>query len=267
MESPPGQLIYTRNSAFHTIEVSQTDGLRLLRTDQHAVQSVLSLSHPEQLNLPYMHAMMAGLLFPPSAPQSILMLGLGGGDLVRYLHHYFPESMLTAIEIDAAIVDVCQEYFALPESKNIDIQVDDAMHFISNKSQHYEMIMVDIYHGANVPTVLHDKAFHQLCFDRLTENGMLILNLLTNDADIFKHILWMLREQFDRSTLCLSVPQHRNIVVFAFKQRPTDLRLEKLQEKAEELSKRYELNFSEWTTQLFSTNPTVDGELIFELAP
>lgn len=267
MKLLPGQLIYSRKSAFHTIEITQSEETLLLRTDQHAVQSVLSLNHPEQLNLPYMHAMIVGLLFQLSKPQNILMLGLGGGDLLRYLHHYLSESRVTAVEIDPAMVDVCREYFALPKSKNIKIKIDDAMHFISKSTQCYDMIMLDIYHGTSVPTVLHNQDFYQYCSDRLSENGMLILNLLTNDADIFKHILWVLREQFDRSTLCLSVPQHMNIVVFAFKQRPTDLRLEILQAKAEKLSKQYKLNFSEWVTQLFSTNPTVDGELIFELPP
>lgn len=266
MEFAPGQLIYSRRSAFHTIEVYESDELRMLRTDQHAVQSAISLSQSQQLNLPYMHAMMAGLLFQPT-PQNVLMLGLGGGDLLRYLHHYLPESLLTAVEIDAAMVEVCRDYFALPESNNIDIHIDDAMHYIANETQLYEMIIVDIYHGTNVPMLIHDKSFYQHCFDRLAENGMLIVNLLTNDADIFRNILWLIRQQFDRSTLCLTVPEHMNVIVFAFKQRPCELRLELLQKKAEELGKRYELNFSEWAQQLFSINPTADGELIFELDP
>ncbi len=266
MEFPAGQLIYSRSSAFHTIEVSQSDELRMLRTDQNAVQSALSLSRPQQLNLPYMHAMMAGLLFQPP-PASVLMLGLGGGDLVRYLHYYLPGSRLTAVEIDADMVDVCRDYFSLPESEKIDIHIDDAMHFVTHDKHSYDMIMADIYHGTGAPVLLQEKAFFRHCYDRLDENGVLIVNLLTNDADTFRKILWLMRQQFARSTLCLTVPQHLNVIIFAFKQRPVQLSLGSLKENAEELGKRYELDLFEWTQLLFSSNPTVDGKLVFELGP
>ncbi len=236
----------------------------MLRTDQHAVQSALSLKRPQQLNLPYMHAMMSSLLFQVP-PESVLMLGLGGGDLIRYLHHYLLDSHFTAVEIDAAMVDICREYFALPDSRRIEIQIDDAGHFVANSKQLYNMIMVDIYHGTDVPVLLQDKVFFRHCYDKLEANGMLIVNLITNNADTFRNILWHMRQQFDRSTLCLTVPQHLNVIVFAFKQRPGEVGLASLQQKAEELSKRFELDFSEWAQQLFSTNPTADGELVFEL--
>lgn len=96
---------------------------------------------------------------------------------------------------------------------------------------------------------------------------MLILNLLTTDAETFKKLLWMIRQQFHRSTLCLTVPDHINVIVFAFKQRPTEHTLPTLLKKAELLNQRFELDFTGWARQLFSTNPVVDGELIFEMEP
>lgn len=150
MEFPQGKLIHSRRSEFHTIEVSQSNDLRMLRTDQRAVQSALSLNHPQQLNLPYMKAMMAGLLFQPP-PKSVLMLGLGGGDLVRYLNHYLPETRINAVELDAAMVDVSREYFALPGSDEIKVCIDDALHFLGTGKDCYEMILVDIYSGTEIP--------------------------------------------------------------------------------------------------------------------
>ena len=224
MDFPSGDLIYARRSKLHTIEVSQNQELRLLRTDQRAIQSALSLMHPQQLELPYMKAMMAGLLFQ-APPRSVLLLGLGGGDLVRYLHHYLPETLVNAVEIDSVMVEIAREYFALPESDRIEIVVDDAMHFLIHGTRRYEMMLVDIYSGKEVPELLRNSTFYELCYNSLEQNGMLALNLLTSDAETFKHILWLIRQRFDRSTLCLTIPDHVNIIVFAFKQRPAELTL------------------------------------------
>lgn len=262
MEFPKGELIHLRRSALHTIEVRQSGGVRLLRTDQRAVQSALNLDRPQQLILPYMQAMMAGLLFQRPA-ESVLLLGLGGGDLVRCLHHYLPQTHLTTVEIDSAMVAVCRDWFALPESDKFKIRIDDASHFLAKNQGRYELLLVDIYSGAEMPGLFFDSDFYRRCYDRLTENGMLVMNLITDDAETFKTILRRLRRQFDCATLCLTVPDHTNIIVFAFRQRPTRLTLPALSQQAVQLSKQFELDFTGWARQLFSTNPTEGGELIF----
>ncbi len=262
MEFPKGELIHLRRSAFHTIEVLQSDGIRFLRTDRYAVQSALNLERPQQLILPYMQAMMAGLLFQRPA-ESVLLLGLGGGDLVRCLHHHLPRTRVTTVEIDSAMVAVCRDWFALPESDKLRICIDDASHFLGHDQGRYELLLVDIYSGAEVPGPFFDNGFYRRCYDRLKENGMLVINLITDDAATFKAILRRLRRQFDCATLCLTVSGHINIIVFAFRQRPARLTLPALSEQAVQLSKQFELDFAGWARQLFSTNPTEGGELIF----
>ncbi len=266
MKFPNGELIHSCCSEFQNIEVSQSNDLRMLRTDKHAVQSALLLNHPQQLFLPYMQGMMTGLLFQPP-PNKVLLLGLGGGDLVRYINHYLPKTSITAVELDAAMLEVSREYFALPDSDSIDIYIDDAMHYLNSNNACYEMILTDIYGGTEMPEILQNRRFYQHCYNRLEQNGLLILNMLISDAETFKQILWKIRQQFHRSTLCLTIPDHSNIIVFAFKQRPTELILPTLLKKAEHLNKSFELDFSGWAQQLFSTNPAVDGELIFEMEP
>ena len=262
MDLPAAKLIYSRQTDFQTIEVSQNAEFRLLRTDKIAVQSALLRKKPEQLVLPYMQAMMAAFLFQPS-PRQIILFGLGGGDMVRQLHFQLPDSQITAVEIDPAIVDVSRGYFELPESDKVTVQIDDAAHFLHQDNQHYEMMLIDIYGGKEMPSLLQTPDFYQHCHQQLKDNGVLVLNLLTNDADKFREILWLIRQRFNHSTLCLTVPGHINIIVFAFKKRPTELNQPVLLHKAEQLKQKFGLEFEEWATQLFSTNPTEDGELIF----
>jgi len=262
VEFPATELIYSRRTDFQTIEISQNPELRLLRTDHRAIQSALLRNKPEQLVLPYMQAMMAGLLFL-SSPKQILLLGLGGGDMVRQLHHQLPESQITAVEIDPVIVEVSRDYFELPDSHNVTICINDAANFLHHDDQYYELIIVDIYDGEATLDLLKNKHFYQHCYQKLKDDGMLTLNLISNDADQFKQILWLIRQQFDHSTLCLTIAGHLNIVIFAFKKRPCEVNQSALLEKAEQLKQQFGLDVKEWAIQLFSTNPTADGELIF----
>ena len=262
MEFPATELIYSRRTDFQTIEVSQNPELRLLRTDHRAIQSALLRHNPEQLVLPYMQAMMAALLFQPS-PQRVLLFGLGGGDMVRQLHFQLPESQITAVEIDPAIVDVSRDYFELPDSDKVTVKIDDAAHFLHHDSERYKMMLIDIYAGETVPDILENKHFYQDCYQRLDDDGMLILNLITNDADKFKQVLWLIRQQFNHLTLCLTVPGHLNIIIFAFRKRPCETNQAALLEKAGQLKQKFGVELEEWATQLFSTNPTAGGELRF----
>lgn len=262
MEFDPGELLYLRRSAFQSIEVSQSNGLRLLRTDRRAVQSALDLARPERLVLPYMQAMLSGLLFQ-APPDSVLLLGLGGGDLMRFLLHHLPQSTLHAVEIDSTMVEVARNWFALPESGKISVQVEDAAAYLGQSRRHYDLLLVDIYGGEQLPTLFFDEAFYQHCHERLRDSGMLALNLLTDDAGSFRDILQRLRARFDRNTLCLTVPGHLNVIVLAFKQRPTGLSKPALSARAMQLWQRFGLDFDAGITELFSTNPTVDGELLF----
>ncbi len=262
MECLDTQLIYSRRTDRQIIEVSQNADYRLLRTDNIAVQSVLLRNKPEQLVLPYMQAMMAAFLFQPS-PRKILLFGLGGGDMVRQLHFQRPDSQITAVEIDPAIVEISREYFDLPDSDKVTIKIDDAAHFLHQDSQHYSMMLIDIYSGKEVPALLQQPDFYQRCHQQLEDNGVLILNLLTSNADKFKQTLWLIRHQFDHSTLCLTIPGHTNIIIFAFKKRPAELEQTALLHKAKQLKQTTELELEGWATQFFATNPTENGELIF----
>ena len=262
MDFAAGKLIHRLRSKLNRIEISESDGMRLLRTDQRAVQSTLNIARPEQLVLPYMAAMMTGLLFQPD-PARTLLLGLGGGDLVRFLLHYLPRATIDAVEIDPLMAMVSREHFALPDSERLTLHIDDAGHFISQRHDDYSLILVDIYAGDGVPKLLLEPGFYRNCRDKLAQQGLLVINVLTNDAATFLSMMQMIRSRFNRATLCLSVPHHTNVIIFAFEQRPAPLTLSPLLEQAAQLSERFELELGDWTRQLFTTNPTMDGALLF----
>ena len=74
-----------------TVEVSEQDGIRSMHLGSDTVQSSMRLDDPSALVLSYTRAMMAFLLFRPR-PAHLLMLGLGGGSLPKFVYKHFPEA-------------------------------------------------------------------------------------------------------------------------------------------------------------------------------
>jgi spermidine synthase len=60
-----------------------------LHFETDAIQSLMSCKDPFALQLPYTKTMMGFLLTNPN-PRHILMIGLGGGSMVKFCHEHLP---------------------------------------------------------------------------------------------------------------------------------------------------------------------------------
>ena len=255
-----GQLIHLRRTRYQTLGVYQKDHIRQLRVDEAAIQSAIDLNAPARLYLPYTQAMMAMLLFQPP-PARVLMLGLGGGDMVRYLHHHLAKVKLRSVEIDPEVIAVAHDYFGLPQSRCEYIE-DDASHFIQHDRESYDSLLVDIYANADPPAMFHRWEFFLHCQRLLNRQGIFALNLITEDPQLFRGIIHKVRETFGYLSLCLKVPGHKNVIIFAFNKKPARIDRAGLFDYALELSDRYELDFTTLVENLFATNPLEAGELV-----
>lgn len=112
-------------------------------------------------------------------PLRILILGLGGGSLVKLLRRFTPASRITAVEIDPAIIRLVGKYFDLKKSGDLKIICADAFDFVKRpRSQQYDLILVDLYLGKKIPHRLKDAQFLKSLKKQLAKNGTLIINHL-----------------------------------------------------------------------------------------
>ena len=95
------------------VAVSENAGVRFLHIGGDAIQSAMRLSKPDRLELHYTRAMMGFLLFHPK-PRQVLMIGLGGGSMARFLHKAFPRSRVTALDVSPEVVAAARRYFDFP---------------------------------------------------------------------------------------------------------------------------------------------------------
>lgn len=64
-----------------------------------------------------------------------LVIGLGGGGLCTFLHHYFKNLQILAIEIDSEMLNVAENYFGLKQDFRFQIKIDDGIKYILDAAQ------------------------------------------------------------------------------------------------------------------------------------
>ena len=67
-----------------SVDVSEMDGVRSLYLGSETVQSAMRVKAPYELELAYSRGMMMFLLFMKQ-PKDVLMIGLGGGSITKYI--------------------------------------------------------------------------------------------------------------------------------------------------------------------------------------
>lgn len=145
-------------------------------------QSCVDLSRPDYLVFSYTKLVMAGLALMPE-PESILIIGLGGGTLPTSLEALYPESQIDTVEIDVAVVRVAKQWFNYRESKTQKVHTVDGRVFIKRKvrsQQHYDLIILDAFNGDYIPEHLMTREFLQEAKQLLSKDGVLIANTFSN---------------------------------------------------------------------------------------
>src|SRR5258708_13034877 len=128
--------------------------------------------------------MTAGLLYRPE-PSSVLLVGLGGGALVRFLNHYFPDVHLDVVEIDPAVVEVARDYFGTRPVPGTRILVADGRDFLARSSERYDLILLDAHlypseltDGTGHPLSLRTAPFYPTLHHPPRPGGVVLINMI-----------------------------------------------------------------------------------------
>lgn len=210
-----GQLIHRSRDADGVIEIVDDGLTRTLHFGNEIRQSTMALSDPLHLMLAYTRAMMSCLLFQPD-PKQVLILGLGGGSLAKFLLHYFPRCEIDVVERRVAVVKLAHGYFHLPESPRLCVHIDDARHFYKRTARHrYDMILLDAYDAEGMAAGSDEYDFLVACRERLSARGVLVVNLWARDRRHYKHMYRHLAACFDERPLRLPSEGGTNVITLS----------------------------------------------------
>ena len=117
-------------------------------------------------------------------PSKVLILGFGGGGAARVINKRFPKAKITALEIDPEIVKLAKKYFEVKRIKNLKLIVDDASSWIKTAKEKFDLVLVDIYCGEEIPRSCQKETFFKNIKRLLVPSGTAIFNHLYGGEDI-----------------------------------------------------------------------------------
>lgn len=113
----------------------------------------------------------------PNPVKNILVIGVGGGAVIRQLHTLYPKAHITAVDIDGVIISIAKKYFTMPDSRICKCIVSDAKVYLkAPKKSLFDLILVDIYIGNDVPDFVTEERFLKSIKNNLVHGGRFILN-------------------------------------------------------------------------------------------
>ena len=237
-----------------SVEVSEEGGVRSLHLGGDAIQSSIRLSHPDALALDYTRAMMAFLLFRP-LPREVLMIGLGGGSMARYIHQRMPGTRTTVVEINAKVLAAARSMFHFPaDDARLQVEIADGADYIAGNPESADVLLVDGFDDGKQPAALCTQAFYDAAYAALRPGGVMSVNFMAEEKklDIF---LQRIEKSFDEKVICLKAADRVNLIAFAFKRHPRELAWAELKKRAQQLQKIHDLPFEDFIAGLKELNP------------
>ena len=212
--------IHQERSLYRNIVVNEERGRRCLvftiKRDERN-QTCKDMRNPKRVVFPYVRMTLSGLLVNPK-PESVLVVGLGGGTIPVLLAELYPAADIKVVEIDPAVITVAKTYFDFFETDKLTVDAADARVYIKRaklRKQKYDLVILDAFTGEYIPEHLMTAEFLQETKDLLTENGVLIANTFSS-SKLYDHESTTYAEVFGRF-LNLKMPETGNRVIVATK--------------------------------------------------
>ncbi len=244
-----------RKPKFAPVTLSEMDGVRYLHFGTEWVQGAMRIRKPDWLELEYAQQMMTWMLFN-AQPAHIVQLGLGTAALTKFCYRQFPASRITAIELNQAVITVCESMFKLPPNDaRLNILEMDAMDFVTDAAHHgsIDVLQVDLYDATARGPVLDTPEFYAACRDCLSPNGIMTVNLFGDHPSYQKNFKAM-KFIFD-AVVCLPEVHDGNVVAIAFKTAPA-WDMAALAERADVIKKETKLPTKTWISGINSWRAT-----------
>ena len=243
-----------RKPVYAPVNLSESGGVRYLHFGTQWIQGAMRIRRPDWIELEYVQQMKAWMLFIEQ-PEHIVQLGLGTGALTKFCYRQFPQTQVTAIELNPTVIAVCHSMFKLPQNdERLHVVEMDAMEFVLDSAHHgnIDVLQADLYDAGAQGPVLDSFEFYQACEACLKPDGILMVNLF-GDHPSYEKNLKVMRAVFDQ-VLCLPEVDAGNVVALAFRSRPV-LDFHALYERAFTVEDLTGLPARQWVSGLKSTQP------------
>ena len=123
--------------------------------------------------------LMLPAFFDPQAVQRVLMLGVGGGAVIRQLNHFLAPPAIVGVELNPVHLDVAQRFFGVAAA-NVTLHEADALRWVRDyRGEPFDLIVDDLFgHADGEPqrAVAADGRWLRQLDKLLAPDGTLVFN-------------------------------------------------------------------------------------------
>ena len=236
--------------------------MRQLHVGGTAIQSAMHIDDPDGLALAYTQSMMAALLFQPE-PRDVLMIGLGGGSMAKWVYKRLPRSRTVAVEVDFRVVSAAHRMFHLPLGrKRLRVVVGDGGDYTQTHPGSADIVFLDAFVNHRQAPSIRTAEFYASARRALRRDGVLAINFMSDDAGL-RAYLKRLAQAFEGRLACLRAIGEDNLIVFAFADDPGVITPSSLAGRAISLQRQYGLPFRHFAEHMRTLDRIrVDGRAL-----
>ncbi|TNF91583.1 MAG: hypothetical protein EP297_15595 [Gammaproteobacteria bacterium] len=162
-------------------EVRSVGETRRLYTDG-VFHSQFNLNHPVTGSI-WDLMLLPAFFTQPGTIQRILVLGVGGGAVMRQLAYFLKPETITGIEISPHHLHIAKHYFGVVGKPYELVQADAIGWLRSYHGKPFDLIIDDLYgemDGQARRSIAPDAGWFNLLTNNLSDNGILVMNFLDN---------------------------------------------------------------------------------------
>lgn len=108
---------------------------------------------------------------------SVLVLGMGAGSVVDSLRNEFNyQGPITGIEIDPLVIEIAEKEFKSVGFENVKWVLADAIEYVAEAKDKFDLIVVDVFIDAKVPQGIYDASFWRNIESLVADNKFVLFN-------------------------------------------------------------------------------------------
>ena len=165
--------------------------------------------------------MLPALFYNPGKIQRVLVLGVGGGAVIRQLHRYIEPAEIVGVELNPVHLEVAKRFFGVDNSM-AQLHQADAIQWVEEyEGPKFDMIIEDLFGEANgepVRAITADLDWCRCLGKLLTREGMLVMNFI--DMPEMRHSECLSRQNLGskfKSSFQFTLPLYENVIVALLK--------------------------------------------------
>lgn len=221
---------------------------RYLHFDPRLIQSSMLLAEPNGLDVRYTQKMMSFLLFH-ARPRRILLIGLGGGSLVKFCHYRLPATHMTVVENSAEVIAFRDAFLLPPDGPNLQVLEGDGAVHLEQAEKGIDVLLVDAFDRAGFAPSLANREFFEQAHAKLSGSGVLVVNL-AGDEQTYEGVIRVVMEVFDQQVIVVPVREDDNHVLLAFRNPAFEPNWRRLRATAKDLRSKYGLDFPDFLEKI-----------------